>query len=191
MRATLENKSHYSREEYLRLEERSEYKSEYYKGEIFAMSGGSIRHSMICVNLIRRLAAALDDKDCTVLDSNMKLEIPQASAFVYPDVMVVCGKIESPEGRTDIVNNPVLITEVLSPSTQAFDRSEKFSFYRTLSSLKEYVLISQQEPLVEVFYKHDEKNWMFTVSKGLEDIAELRSVAYELALKKIYHKILF
>ncbi|MCP4111249.1 MAG: Uma2 family endonuclease [Desulfobacteraceae bacterium] len=189
MGESLEKKMYYTREEYLSIEEQTEYKSEYYDGEIFAMSGGSSKHSIICVNLNWGIREALADKDCIGFDSNMKLDIASANAFVYPDAMVVCGDIEFHENRTDIIKNPVLIIEVLSPSTQAFDRGGKFNYYRTVSSLKEYVLVSQGEPMVEVYYKQDEKNWSYTVTKGLEDTVVLHSINYELALKDIYHKI--
>ncbi len=188
MGETLEKKLYYTREEYLSLEEQTEYKCEYYNGEIFAMSGESSNHSIICVNLNWRLGQALADKDCIVFDSNMKLDIASADAFVYPDVMV-CGDIEFCDNRTDIIKNPVLIIEVLSPSTQAFDRGGKFNYYRTVSSFKEYVLVSQDEPMVEVYYKQDEKNWIYTVAKGFEDTVVFRTINHEFALKDIYHKI--
>ncbi|MEZ4527439.1 MAG: Uma2 family endonuclease [Desulfobacterales bacterium] len=181
-------KLQYTREEYLMMEESADDKSEFYQGEIFAMSGGSRNHSVICTNLIRRIGESLDDKDCILFDGNMKVDIPKADAFVYPDISMVCGDIEFFEDRTDIIRNPVLIIEVLSPATQSFDRGEKFSYYRTLASVREYVLISQHQPLIEVFYKHNENQWLYTVAKGTDDSIMLRTVPCRIFLKDIYLK---
>ncbi len=181
-------KSYCTIEDYLAIEEESDYKSEYYNGEIIAMSGGSRNHSVICFNLNRRIGEAIDDKDCTGFDSNMKLRISKEDLFVYPDVMVVCGNIEFYENRTDILINPVLIVEVLSPSTLSFDRGEKSEYYRTLPSLKEYLLISQDKPTVEAYYKQDEKKWLYSVAEGLEESIYLQSIDCKIALKDIYHK---
>jgi Uma2 family endonuclease len=181
-------KAEYTGAEYLELEEQSEYKSEFYNGEIFAMSGGSRNHSVICVNLNRKLAESLDDKDCILFDSQMKLDIPKLNSFVYPDVMVVCGDIEFYENRTDIIRNPILIIEVLSPSTESFDRSGKFQYYQTVLSVKEYVLISQEKPMIEVYYKQDERNWLYSVANGLDEKILLRTIQCELALRDIYRK---
>ncbi len=181
-------KLQYTREEYLMMEESADDKSEFYQGEIFAMSGGSRNHSVICTNLIRRIGESLDDKDCILFDGNMKVDIPKADAFVYPDMSLVCGNIEFFEDRTDIICNPVLIIEVLSPSTQSFDRGEKFGYYRSLPSVLEYVLVSQHQPLIEVFYRQDEHQWLYTVAKGIKERILLRTVPCHLFLKDIYLK---
>jgi Uma2 family endonuclease len=189
MSDVVDQKTYYTREHYLALEEQAEYKSEYYNGEIFAMAGGSFNHSVICFNLNRRIGEALDNTDCIGFESNMKLDIPKANLFVYPDVMVACGEIEFFENRTDIIKNPVLVIEVLSPSTQAFDQGQKFSYYRAVPSLQEYVLISQLEPKVEVYYKQNEKTWIYTVAQGLEDTIVFQTLQQEFALKDIYQKV--
>jgi Uma2 family endonuclease len=181
-------KQFYSSEEYLEMEESAEYKSEYYDGEIFAMSGGTYRHSAICINLYRNIGNWLESGKCRLFDSNLKLAIPKINAFVYPDLMVVCGKIEFAENRKDIISNPVLIAEVLSASTESFDRGKKFEFYRRLPSFKEYVLVSQDEPVVEVYFMQDEKKWSYSVAKGLEQRIILQSIEYEIKLKDIYQK---
>ncbi len=184
-------KMEYGREEYLAIEEQADYKSEFYNGEIFAMSGGSHNHSVICVNLTRRIAEAIDDKNCTGFESNMKLNIPQADSFVYPDIMVVCGKVGFFGDRTDIITNPILIAEVLSPGTQVFDRGKKFEYYRSVPSVKEYLLVSQEKPMVEAFFRQDAKTWLYSVAEGLEETVCLRSIEYELALRDIYRKVLW
>jgi Uma2 family endonuclease len=185
----LAQQRYYTREEYLVLEDQAEYKSEYYNGEIFAMAGGSRNHSVICFNLNWGIREAIANKDCVGFDSNMKLDIPRVNLFVYPDLMVVCGEIEFLENRNDVLQNPVLVIEVLSPNTESIDRGKKFSYYRTVPSIREYVLVSQAEPLVEVFYKQDEKTWRYTVIKGLENTVTFQTLQCELALKDIYQKV--
>ncbi len=179
----------WSKEEYLKLEASNAYRSEYHKGDIFAMAGGSYKHSAICSNLHRRIGNLLNGKDCISFDGNLKLSIPEHNAFVYPDMMVVCGKIEFYENQNDIIQNPVLIVEVLSPSTESFDRGGKFEYYRSLASLTEYVLISQKSPIVETYYRQSEKNWLYSVVKGLEENLVLQSLSIGIALTEIYQKV--
>ncbi len=182
-------KEYYTKEEYLEMEDSAEYKSEYYQGEIFAMAGGSPKHSIICFNIYRSLGNAIADKDCTGFESNMKLELAEADAYVYPDVMVVCGEIRLAENTNDVITNPVLIAEVLSPGTESFDRGKKFEYYQRLMSIKEYVLVSQDKPMVESYFKQDENSWLYTAVKGIDKTAVFKSLECEIALKDIYHKI--
>lgn len=182
-------KLNYPKEEYLMMEEAADYKSEFYNGEIFAMAGGSPNRSIICFKLYRRIAEAIDNKDCIGFDSNMKLEISQADSYVYPDVTVICGDIEFSENRRDIIRNPVLIIEVLSPATQAFDRGKKFEYYRMVPSVQEYVSVSQEQPMIEVFYRQDEKTWLYSVFKGLDESVFLRTVDYKILIKDVYRKV--
>ncbi|MBI5589332.1 MAG: Uma2 family endonuclease [Deltaproteobacteria bacterium] len=189
MGQALLKKQVYSKEEYLKLEEHNEYKSEFHDGDIFAMAGGSYKHSAICSNLHRRIGNLLDEKDCMLFDSNLKLAILKHNAFVYPDMMVVCGKIEFYENQNDIIQNPTLIVEVLSPSTESFDRGRKFEYYRTLASLTEYILVSQKEPIIETYFKQNEKNWLYSVVKGIEESIVLQSLSSNIALKEIYLKV--
>ena len=180
---------YYTREEYLAREEIAEYKSEYYDGEIFAMAGGTYNHSRICCNTIRRIGEALDDKDCVSFDSNMKLDIAAYNLFVYPDIMVACEKVEFSKDRKDVITNPVLVIEVLSDSTETTDRIKKFAYYQSIPSVREYVLISQNEPKVEVYFKQQEKSWLYTMAEGLDDTIVFRSIEHEFALRDIYHKV--
>lgn len=188
MAEPLRDKQYYTKEEYLDMEALAEYKSEYYDGEIFAMSGGSPNHSTICFNLIRRIGEATDDKDCRGFESNMKLEIAAADACVYPDIMVVCGDIEFAENTEYVLTNPMLIIEVLSPSTESFDRGRKFEYYRTTETLKEYVLISQDKPMAEVYFRQDKKAWLYSAVRGLDSKVTFQSLEHEFALKDIYQK---
>ncbi|QTA91914.1 Uma2 family endonuclease [Desulfonema magnum] len=181
--------THYTREEYLAAEDQANGKSEFYDGEIIVMAGGSRNHSVICFNLIRRIGEGIDDKDCVGFDSNMKLDITEHNVFVYPDVMVVCGEIEFSEDRTDIIKNPVLIIEVLSPGTEGFDRGNKFAYYRSLPSFQEYVLVAQHKPMVEIYHKQEENKWLYSVSKTPEESVFLQTIQHELFLKDIYHKV--
>jgi len=189
MSEPLARNDYFTREEYLETESLAEYKSEYYNGEIFAMAGGTPEHSAICFNLIRRVAEAIDNKNCRGFESNMKLEIAEADAFVYPDLMVICGAVEFAENRKDAITNPVLIIEVLSPGTESFDRGKKFEYYQMIKSLKEYVLVSQDTPALETYFRQDKNQWLYTVAKGLDETVLLNSIEYEIALKDIYHKV--
>jgi Uma2 family endonuclease len=184
----LAKKLYYSKEEYLEMEATADYKSEYYQGEIFAMSGGSPRHSRICVNLTWAIREATNNKDCGAFESNMKLKIAEADAYVYPDLMVVCGDEKLAENTTDVITNPVLIIEVLSPGTEAFDRGKKFEYYRSVESLKEYVLVSQDKPRVETYFKKDRSRWEYTVITGIDKSVVFRSLEYEVRLEEIYYK---
>ncbi|HAO20932.1 MAG TPA: hypothetical protein DCQ37_10990 [Desulfobacteraceae bacterium] len=184
----LAKKLYYSKEEYLEIEAAADYKSEYYQGELFAMSGGSPKHSIISFNLIREIGQGLRNKNCIGFESNMKLEIAEADAYVYPDLMVVCGDVKLAENTTDVITNPVLIIEVLSPGTEAFDRGKKFEFYRTIPSLKEYVLVSQDKPKIETYFRSDLNNWEYTVISGIEKTVVFRSIDYEVKLEEIYYK---
>ncbi len=189
MAEALAKKLYYSKEEYLEMEAAAAYKSEYYQGEIFAMSGGTRKHSLLCVNLIRRISEEIDNRDCQCFESNMKLEIAEADAYVYPDVMVVCGDVILAENTTDAITNPILVIEVLSPGTESFDRGLKFEYYKTVPTLKEYVLVSQSKPKIEVFFRGNENLWTYTVVEGLDKTVFLQSLDYGIDLKKIYHKL--
>jgi len=191
MAEPLVKKEYYTKEEYLEREASSEYKSEYYQNEIFAMAGGSPEHSIICFNLIGELREAVRNKDCTGFESNMKLELADADVYVYPDIMVVCGEIQLAENTRDVITNPLLIVEVLSPGTESFDRGRKFEYYQRLLSLKEYVLVSQEKPIVESYFRQDEDTWLYTVVKRTDKAVLFKSLEYKIAMKDIYHKIRF
>lgn len=180
---------YYTREEYLAREEVADYKSEYYDGEIVAMAGGTYNHSAVCFNVIGDIRQAIREKNCVGFDSNMKLDIPAYNLFVYPDVMVACGEVEFVGNRTDIIRNPLLIIEVLSPSTEQVDRMKKFVYYQSIPSIQEYALIWQDEPRIEVYFKQKEKSWLYTVAAGLDDTITFRSINHKFRLADIYHKV--
>lgn len=189
MAEPLANQRRLSKKEYLEMEIRSDARNEFVDGEIFAMAGGSPNHSTICFNLIRRIGEALDPTDCRGFEGNMKLEVVSAEAFLYPDVMVVCGPIDAVENRRDAIANPVLIVEVLSPGTESFDRGRKFKLYQMVPSLQEYVLVSQEEPAIETFFKQASNRWLYTVTRGLSEILHLHSLEFGIAMGDIYRKV--
>lgn len=167
---------HMTMDEYIALESQAEIKSEFVDGELFAMAGGSYRHSAICSNLHRSIGNRLVETECTVFDSNLKLAVVPHRAFFYPDLMVVCGAVECFEDHEDIIQNPILIVEVLFPSTELFDRGKKFAYYRSLPSLQEYVLVSQEAVSVEVFSKRVDGNWFFSVIQERDASIDLHSL---------------
>jgi Uma2 family endonuclease len=183
----------YTFAEYLALEEKSEFRHEYHDGEILAMSGGSPMHSKICANVVRSLGNRLLGKPCEVYDSNLRIGIPAERRSVYSDASVICGAfeyyMEDPKEQT--VVNPKVVVEVLSPSTQDYDRGKKFDAYRTLDSLEEYVLVWQTTPRIEVFRLIKGSPPQFDNASGLEAIAHLRSIAVELPLVEVYRSVVF
>jgi Uma2 family endonuclease len=181
----------YTVAEYLALEEAAEYRSEYFEGEIFAMAGGTEDHSLVVGNCITQLNLKLSEQPCRVYPSDTKVRIEDSSAYYYPDVSVACEHFEFEDTKRMILTNPVLLVEVLSDSTAEFDRGKKFTRYRQISSLREYVLISQHEPAVDVFYKTDDSFWRFDRYNGLDDVMELRSLGIQIKLADIYRRVEF
>ncbi|MGB0929625.1 MAG: Uma2 family endonuclease [Chitinophagales bacterium] len=181
----------YTLEEYWALEEKAEGKSEFYNGIIWAMSGGSLNHSAISSNTITALhnAVRAKGKKCRVMNSDLKVKIDKYNCVYFPDVMVICGDASYEENRTDTIKNPILIIEVLSPSTADFDRGTKFNRYRSLAYLQEYVLISQDKPKVEIWYREEKNLWRISNAIGLEAKFFLHSIDCEISLADIYYLI--
>lgn len=177
-----------TKEEYLLLEDQRAFRSEYRNGEVVAMAGGTALHNQITINTITAISNALRKKPCIVFGSDLKVEL--AESYVYPDAFVICGEVEFAKDRKDIVRNPSLLVEVLSESTESYDRGEKFELYRSLPSSKEYVLISQVKPSVEVYFKQDNKHWLMTVITDLDDTVPLQSLDVTLSMREIYEKLL-
>jgi Uma2 family endonuclease len=187
-----ETRRRYSVEEYLAMEEKSPEKHEYRDGEIVAMAGGTENHSLICINITATLRNALRNKPCRVYDSNLRVAIPRDRRFVYPDGFVICGPSAfHPQAPNSAVTNPKLIVEVLSDSTEAYDRGEKFTRYRTIESLEEYVLVDQKSAHVEVFFRQNDGTWLLTPAAGVESTVHLRSLDVSLALAEVYAKVEF
>ena len=175
-------------EEYLTIERRAEYKSEYVDGVMYAMAGGSERHNLIAGNLVTELNIQLRKAPCRVYPSDLKVRVPNSKRFFYPDVSVVCGDTRFADDERDVVLNPVLIVEVLSESTAAFDRGKKFQSYQQIESLQEYLLVSQDEYVVEHYLRQGDGHWLYTKVSGLEEAVILPGLKSQLALSEIYSK---
>lgn len=182
-------KTFVSVEEYLTLERAAEYKNEYLGGEVVAMTGASRSHNLINVNILYEFRGQLEKAPCEVYPSRMRVRIPVANLYTYPDVVVVCGEPQFEDEFVDTLLNPTLIVEVLSKSTASYDWTLKSGYYRTLESLKEYLLISQNEYKVEQYVRQPEGRWLLTDINSLDGRVELASVPCVLALREIYHKV--
>lgn len=186
-------RSVYSISDYLRRERESLDRHEYRDGDILPMPSGSADHSLIVANVIGEVGNHLKGKPCRVYDSNLRVRIPRTVLYTYPDASIICGPRETdpndPTGET--VTNPKVVIEVLSPNTEAYDRGEKFSRYRQLDSLQEYILISQDTPGIESFLRQPEGTWILTPTSGLETSARLQSLGIELSLAEVYAGIEF
>lgn len=178
----------YSIEEYLRLADDSVEKLEYVDGEIVSMAGRTENHSLITENFGREMGLRLKGKPCRVYDSNLRAGIPRTPRYMFPDKLVICGKSEfDPRDKKNLsVTNPRLVVKVLSPSSESSDRGEKFTRYRQLESLQEYVLVSQSRPQVETYFRNPDGTWLFSPSIGMEKIVRLRSLEIEIPMTEIY-----
>ena len=178
-------------EEYLSIERAAEFKSEFYGGRMYAMSGGSSAHALIIPNLAAELRSALKQKTCTVYVTELRLRIVPRGSYTYPDVTVVGGPSAFADNQKDTLLNPTLIVEVFSPSTEAHDRGLKFAQYRQIHSLQEYGLVSQSEPRVEIFRRQPSGEWLLAEVTGLEGRARFNCVDCEIPLSEIYHQVTF
>jgi Uma2 family endonuclease len=183
----------YTIAEYLAMEEQAVDRHEFHDGEIMAMSGGTYTHSRINTNLIGGLVQRLRGTPCEPLDSNMRIRIASRASFIYPDISIVCGgpKFDVDDPKRTTIINPRIVVEVLSDSTERYDRGKKFDLYREVTSLEEYVLVSQHETLVETFLRQPEGAWLFMPWKGLGAAMELRSVKLSIPLSEIYAGLTF
>ncbi|SMF96312.1 Endonuclease, Uma2 family (restriction endonuclease fold) [Methylomagnum ishizawai] len=179
----------YSPEEYLALERTAEYKSEYAAGYIYAMTGVSRAHSLINSNISRSLGNQLVDRPCEVHIADMRVKPAQARSYRYPDIAVVCGPAQFEDGQGDTLLNPTVIVEILSPSTESNDRGRKFAEYQRIESLREYLLVAQEEPRIERYARRDE-GWLLTVAEGLEAQVALDAIGCVLDLGEVYRRVL-
>ena len=176
-------------QEYLAIERKAEYKSEYLNGEMFAMSGATREHSLIGGNVSRRLNEQLDDRDCEVHQSDMRVKVSPTGLYTYPDVSVVCGKPQFEDANVDTLLNPKVIVEVLSESTEGYDRGKKFQHYRNISSLTENMLIAQDSPHVEVHTRQPDGRWLMWETNDLTSIVRLQSIECSLKVSDIYARV--
>ena len=176
-------------EDYLAIERSAEFKSEYFDGEIFAMAGASRAHNSIVLNTGSEIRQHLKNRSCKAYVNDMRVKVNPTGLYAYPDVIVVCGKEQFEDTHLDTLLNPTLIIEVLSDSTEAYDRGRKFEHYRHLDSLVEYVLIAQQRPHVESFRRQSDQHWLLAECSGLDGTLRLESIDCDLALAEIYAKV--
>jgi Uma2 family endonuclease len=175
-------------EEYLAADRAGELRSEYHDGEVFPRIAASWAHARITMNVGRRISERLDGTPCQAADSSLRLRVAPAK-FVYPDIIIVCGKPVFTDEVQDTITNPKVIVEVLSPSTADYDYGGKFALYRGLPSFEEYLLIAQDEPRVEVFRKTPDSDWLLSSYVGLESIVRVQSLEIELPLAEIYFEV--
>lgn len=181
----------YSLDDYRSREAAAEERHEYRNGDIVEMPGGSANHSAIALNIAAFLLFALRDADCWVYGSDLRVWIPDVQRGTYPDVMVTDGAPMVNGDRDDEVLNPALIVEVLSPSTEAYDRGDKFQAYRTIPTLRNYLLISQDRPWVEHYEKMDGNRWTFIDYTDIDSAIAIQQPTLEIPLKEIYRRIEF
>lgn len=177
-------------QEYLKWEREADFKSEYLRGEIYAMSGAALNHNIIASNLTREIGNLLKARPCQVLGSDMKVKIDAADAYFYPDLSGLCGEFEFHDDRQDAYKNPQFVIEILSDSTESYDRGKKFFAYQMLPSLIEYVLVSQKMMAVEIYRKNGE-HWIYQLLHNHDAILQLESVDCKIPFAEIYRNIPF
>ena len=189
--ATTAAPTHLTPETYLELERKAITKNEYVNGEIIAMAGASFAHNFITLDTMIYLSRQLIDGDCEVASTgDLRVKVSQTASYFYPDIVVVCGEPQAEDNTFDTLVNPTLIAEVLSDSTETYDRDEKFAHYCQIDTLQEYILISQDRAEV-VQYCRQEPEWIPTAFQALEDIVPLVSIGCELPLRYIYRRVKF
>ena len=180
----------FTEEQYLALERAADYKSEFVGGFIYAMAGATLEHVAITANVVIALGSQLRGTPCRAFSADLRVRVAPTGMYTYPDVLVLCGEPEFHDGRRDTVTNPTLIVEVLSPSTEAYDRGDKFAHYRTVETLREYVLVSQDRRRVERYLRQsDGEEWRYRAVEGVEAELPLESVNAVLRLFDVYDRI--
>lgn len=183
-----ETRQYYTPEEYFQLLEESEVKFEYHDGYLEMMAGGTSNHNIISSNLRGELYIALRESDCIVYDSDQAVQIDDYNRYLFPDASVVCGKREFEDEKQMRLKNPFLIIEVLSETTEAYDRGEKFRYYRSLPSFREYVLIHSSRVLCEIFYREESNLWRISAVSDLDESIHLHSLKLDIPLRQLYAK---
>ena len=177
--------------EYLARERKAEFKSEFYRGEVFAMAGGSPTRSLIAANFAGETRQFLKDKPCVVYNSDLRVKVQATGLYTYPDVSIVCGDLEYDDDQKDTVVNPTVIVEVLSDSTENYDRGRKSHHYRQIPSLQEIVLIAQDQIHVERFVRQSEGGWLLLEEKDPSGTFELSSLGISIAMSELYRNVTF
>ena len=183
------NKQKISIEAYLEMENAAVEKHEYYRGEVFAMSGAKVPHNTICVNILVALGQKLRGKKCKPYNSDQRIHIPSNTLFTYPDISIVCGEIITLNNDEYNVLNPSVIIEVLSKSTKNYDRGEKFKLYRDIPTLKEYILVDSESLHIEVFRLNENNHWELEEYKDLKGHLRVMTIAEDISLTEIYERV--
>jgi len=181
--------AHYTAEEYLTLERSASSKSEFHDGQIYAMTGASREHNLVTINIAGELRNQLKKRPCEAYVNDMRVKAADARSYHYPDIVVVCGTPQFEDAHVDTLLNPTLLIEVLSPSTEAYDRGGKFAHYRKIPTLREYLLVAQDQPSIERYLRQDDV-WILTEAVGLEADVPLESIDCVLSLREVYDKVL-
>jgi len=178
-------------QEYLDIDRKAEYKSEYFDGEMFAMSGARRSHNLVAMNVGANLHGQLRGRPCEVYPSDMRVMVNSSGPYTYPDVTVVCGSPQFLDAATDTLLNPVVLVEVLSPSTEAYDRGRKFEHFRTIASLRQYLLVASDRVQVDLFTRQESDQWLLTSASAPGSEIELASIECRLPVAEIYEKVEF
>lgn len=182
-------KSYLTPEEYLALERQADTKSEYFNGEVYAMSRATRVHNIITTNVIATFVTQLKGRRCEVYASDMRVKVQPTGLYTYPDVVIVCGEVQLEDPRQDTLLNPTVLIEVLSPSTDDYDRGTKFAHYRTLESVSDYLVVAQAEPLVEHYQRQPDNRWLLTTYATLDAVVTVPSLGCDLSLAEVYDKV--
>ena len=178
-------------EEYLALERKAEFRNQFYDGIMYAMSGGSPIHAFVIAALAREFGNAFKKRPCRVASSDLRVRVSRGGLYTYPDIVVICDEPRYSDDQKDTLLNPTLLIEVLSPSTEAYDRGFKTEQYRKIESLREYALVSQSRPHVEIFRRQSGGGWLLSEFTGLDTACRFESVDCTIPLAEIYDKITF
>jgi Uma2 family endonuclease len=176
-------------EQYLEIERKAEYKSEYFNGEMFAMAGAREAHNLVVTHLLSGLDQQFRARPCRAYPSDMRVRVGASGSYTYPDVSAVCGDPQFLDDQTDTLLNPALLIEVLSPSTEAYDRGRKFELYKSITSLREYLLVATDRIHADLYTRQADGRWMLTSADKPEDSLTLESVGAQLNLADLYEKV--
>jgi len=176
--------------EYLATERRAEFRSEFYNGEMFALAGASRRHNRIVTNLVTALDNQLRERPCNVYSNDMRVKIPNTGLFTYPDLVVTCGEEEFADDEQDTLLNPLVIFEVLSDSTEAYDRGKKFEHYQNIGSLSTFVLVAQEAPRIERYVRQEGgRAWVYTETHEVDAVVRINAIGCDVKLEDVYAKV--
>lgn len=178
-----------SPEEYLAIERRATYRSEYINGEMFAMAGATRAHNRISSNLVSGIDQHIRSRECNVYSSDIRVHVPSTGYFTYPDLVMTCGKEEFVDAHSDVLVNPLVLIEMLSDSTAAFDRGKKFEHYRELPSFVEYLLVEQRIPRIEQYVLDASQEWRYRDIRGIDQVLHIQTLDCSLPFRDIYHKV--